>query len=103
MQLESSLVFVGAASQPHNCAVSQNYFQPEYVIARDAIFQAARTAGIRGNVSTNGAIGTARGVRRIKEPLLFNRILQLRRNHARFNNRDKIGSVNFLDTIHPGQ
>ena len=103
MQLKASLILMRAATEPNDFAVGQNHFQPEHVIARDAIFQAARPAGIRGDVSTNGAIGTARGVRRIKEPLLFNRILQLRRNHARFNNRDEIGSVNFLDTIHPGQ
>ena len=66
VQIEAGLVLVRASAEPHERAVRQCDFKAEHVVAGDAVFEAARAAGIGGDVSAEAALRAARGVGRIK-------------------------------------
>ncbi len=57
-------------------AVSQHDFQAEDVIARNAVFQAAWTAGIGGDVTAEGIVRAAGRIGRIKESEAFALVLK---------------------------
>ncbi len=54
VQLEAGLVLVRAPAQPQHGAVGQHDFQAEHVIAGDAVFEAARAAGVGDDVAADG-------------------------------------------------
>ena len=69
VEVEAGLVLVGASAQADDVAAGQDDFQTEDKIAGDAVFEAARAAGVGGDVAADGAIGAAGGIGRIVEPL----------------------------------
>ena len=78
-EIKAGLVLVRAPAEPRRSAVRQHHFQAQHIIARDAVFQAARAAGVGGDVAADGAIRAAGGIGRIKQPALFDRLLQMLR------------------------
>ena len=99
-QIEAGFVFVGAPAATDNFPVRQNHSEPEHIIPRDAVFQAARTAGIRGDVPADAAVLQARGVGGIEQPLAPRGILQLPCDNTRLDHRHEVGSVYFEDALH---
>src|SRR5258706_39320 len=73
--------------------------EPKQLSARHSLLRAARSAGIGRDVASDRAIGAAGGVRRIKEPLLFDRFLKRGRDPSRFDDRHEIVRVDLLDSI----
>ena len=67
VQIEAGLVFVRAAAESDDRAVGQHDFQAEDVIAGDAVFEAARAAGVGGDVAADEIVRAAGGVGRIKQ------------------------------------
>ena len=76
VQIEAGLVLVRAAAEAHDRAVGEDDFQAEHVIAGDAVFQAARPAGVGGDVAADGTVRPAGGIGRIKQALRFDCLLQ---------------------------
>ena len=92
-----------AAAESRNGAIRQHHLQPQDIIARDAIFQAARPAGIGSNVPAEGTVGAAGGIGRIKQSRLFYRILERFGDHPCLNHSHKIARMDLLNPIHPLQ
>src|SRR5205823_4922750 len=82
---------------------SQDHFESKDVFARDAVFEAARAAGVCGDISTNATVRFAGGIGRIKTANLLDFLLEMFSQNARFNNRNEIVRIDFLDAIHPHQ
>ena len=76
-EIEAGLVFVRAAAEADDGAVGEDDFQAEHVIAGDAVFQAARSAGVGGDVAADEIVGAAGGVGRIKKPRFSTAVLQV--------------------------
>ena len=87
-------------ASPQHVAVCEHYFEADHVISRHSVFQTARAARVRGDISTDGAILHTRRIRRIKQFLRAHRRLQVRRKHPRLNNRNCIGKTDILYPIH---
>jgi hypothetical protein len=94
---------VHTAAGPQHFPIRQHYLKPNHVITGYAVLQATRTASVCCDVAANRAILHARRVRRIKQFLRFSRRFQVGRDYARFDNRDRIGKINFIDAVHPYQ
>ena len=92
-----------AAAQANDRAIGQRHFHAEHIVARHAVFQTARSARIRGDVAANAAFGAAGRVRRIIKPELFDRVLELLRDHARLHDRHKIERIDLPDAVHSRQ
>ena len=99
-EIEALLVLVRAPAALQHAAVSEHDFEAEHVVARHAIFQAARAAGIRRDVAAEAAFLQRRGIGRIEEPELPHCGLQLAGDHARFHDGDSVGKMDLLDPIH---
>ena len=100
MEVKAGFIFMCASAEPDDGTVGEHDFEAEDVIAGDAIFEAARAAGIGGDVAADEIIRAAGGVRRIKEAALLNRFLQMLRVHARLDDGDEIAGVDFPDAVH---
>ena len=92
-----------AAADARNGTIGENNFEAEHVIARHAVFQTARAAGVGGDVSADGAIRAAGGIGGVKQSAFFDCFLQGLREDAGLNHRDEIIGVDFLDAIHVHQ
>ena len=103
VQIEAGFVFVRASADADDGAVGQHDFEAEDVIARDAVFQTARAAGVGGDVAADEIVRAAGGVGRIKQAALFNGFLKFLRDDARLHDGDKISGVDFLDPVHAFQ
>ena len=102
-QIKAGLVLVAAAAGAHDGAVGQHGLQPEHVVAGDAVLQAARAAGVGGDVAAEAALLQAGRVGRIKPAELAHGLLQVAGGDAGFNDRDAVGGVNLLDAVHAPQ
>ena len=69
----------------------------------DTIFEAARAAGIGGNISTNRAVFQACRIWRIIEPAISHLALEIARNHAGLNDGHTVGYRDLFDPVHSGQ
>ena len=102
-EIEAGFVFMGASAQLDDLAAGLDDLQTEDKIAGDAVFEAARSAGVGGDVAADGAVGAAGGIRRIVEALFFHGFLQGLQDDARLDDGHKIAGVDFLDAVHAGQ
>ena len=89
-----------AAAEPSDRAVGEHDFKAQDIVAGHSILEAARAAGVGGNISAEGAIGAAGRVRRIKEANFFDCILQILGFDSGLDNGNKIAAVNFLNLLH---
>ena len=89
-----------AAADADDRAVGEHDFQAEDVIAGDAVFQAARAAGVGGDVAADVVIRAAGGIGRIKEAVLSTASCNCFRDDARLDDGDEIVGVDFLDAVH---
>jgi hypothetical protein len=101
-QIEPGLVFVGAASGAEDFAAGEAGLEAEDVLAGDPIFEAARAAGVGGDVAPEAAIFEACGIWGIEEAFFCGGGLEVACEDARFDNGDAVGEVDFLDTVHSG-
>ena len=101
VEVEAGLVFVRAAAEADDGAVGQDDFEAEDVIAGDAVFQAARAAGIGGDVAADEIVRAAGGVGRVKQAAPLDGFLKISGVHARLDDGDEIGGVDFPDAVHP--
>jgi hypothetical protein len=99
-QIEARLVLVRPASATHDVAVGQHNFQPQDVMARDAVFQAAWPPGVGGDVAAQTAILQAGGVGRIEQPARPRLRLEFAGQHARLDHRHEIALVDFQNAVH---
>src|SRR4051812_25611488 len=99
MKIKSCFVFVSSASETQHCPVRKHYFQAQNIIASDSIFQAPGSAGIGGNIAADGRMGLARGIRRVKETLLLDLLVQPIRVYAGLHDGDKVCAVDFANPI----
>ena len=82
-------------------AVGQNDFEAEDVIARDAVFQAARAAGVGGDVAADEIVRAAGGVGRIKQVSVFRRRPEIVRvMTAGWTTATKSCGVDFQNAVH---
>ena len=58
VQIEAGFVFVRAAAEPDDGAVGEHDFEAEHVVAGDAVFQAARAAGVGDDVAADEALAS---------------------------------------------
>src|SRR5208283_5460388 len=100
MQVVAGLVFVRATAEPDDGSIGENDLKAENVVAGDAVLEAARPAGVGGNVAADEIVRAAGGIGRIKQTAFLDGLLQFFRDDAGFNDGDKIGGVDFLDAIH---
>ena len=63
-------------------AVREHHGEAEDVVAGHAVLQAARAAGVAGDVAADGGMADARRVGRIEEAVLFDFGLQVRRDDS---------------------
>ena len=102
-EVEAGFVFVATPAELRDRAVRQHNLEPEYVVARDAVLEAARAAGVGGDVAADATVRSARRVGRIIQPLGLGGVLQLRRDDAGLNHGDKVARADFADALHLGQ
>src|ERR1035437_3685754 len=100
MKVEAGLVFVGASAKALNCAVGEDDFKTEDVIAGAAVFQTARAAGVGGDVAADEVVRAAGGIGRIKQSAPLDPVLKLFGVYARLDDGHEIGGVNLLDAVH---
>ena len=65
-QIKSRFVFVHATAGSQHIAIREHNLEADHIIARHAVLQTARAAGIRRDVSPNAAIFHACRIGRIK-------------------------------------
>ena len=81
----------------------QHDLEPKHIVTRDAVLEAARTAGVGGNVSSDAAVRAVSRVGRIIQPIVLDSVLQLGRDDPRLNHGDEVTPADFPDALHPGQ
>ena len=99
-QIETGLVLVRPPADARHRAVGQHHLEPENVMARHPVFQAARTARIGRDVPADAAVFEAGRIGRIKKSLAPRRLLQMPGDHPRLDHRDEILRAHFLDAVH---
>jgi len=83
--------------------IRQDNGQPEHVVTGNAIFQAARTTGIAGDVTANGGVAVAGWVRGVEQTLFFDNSLQVGSYNTGLHMSGGIHRVDFQDTVHARQ
>ncbi len=83
--------------------IRQDDSQAEHVVAGHAVFQAARAAGIGGDIPADGRLLDAGRVGRVEQAEFFHGRLQIGGNHSRFDGRSGVGFIDFQDMVHAGQ
>src|SRR5882724_12636121 len=99
-EIESGFVFMRAPTGADDCAIGENNFETENVIARDAVFQTTRAAGVGGDIAAEKIVRAAGRVGRIKEPAALAPFLKSRCDHGWLNDGDKIAHIDFQNAIH---
>jgi len=103
VEVEAGFVFVSSATEADDGAIGEDDFEAEDVIACDAVFEAARAAGVGDDVAANGAFTEAGGVGRIEQAALLDCILEGLGFDARLDDSDEIGRVDFFDAVEAGE
>ena len=99
-QVEAGFVFVGATAAGHHFAVRQHDRETKNVAAGHAVFQAARTTGVGGDVSAYAAILEAGGVRWIEEIFFAGSFLEFSCDDPRLNHGHEIACVDLNNPVH---
>jgi len=102
-QVKAGFVFVATTTELCDRAVRQHNLESKHVIARHAVLETARAAGVGGDVAADAAVGAAGRVGRIIQPLGLGGTLQLSRDDARLNHGDEVVPADFPDALHFGQ
>ena len=63
-QIEAGFIFVDASAGAQHIAVAEYHFEADHIIAGHTVFQTARAARVRRDISADGAIFHARRIRR---------------------------------------
>ena len=86
-------------AQADDIAIGEDDLEPEHIIAGDAVFQAARSAGVRSEVAADEVVGAAGGVRRIKEPAFFHGELELFGDDGGLDDGHKVAPVDLEQAV----
>ena len=96
-KIESGFVFMGAAAAVDDRSIWQDDGQAKHIVAGDAVFEATRSAGIGGDISSDAAVFEARGIRRVEESLASRLCLKMAGDHSGLDNSHKIPRVDLKD------
>ena len=91
-----------APANPHDGAIGQHHLQAQHVIRGDPVFEAARPAGVGGNIAADATFRATGRIRRIIQPTGFHFFLQLTGNDPGLNDGDKVVLMNFPNAPHAG-
>ena len=101
-EVEAGLILMQAAAGAQDFATGQHDLQPEDVITGDAVLQTARTAGVGGDVATDGAILQRGRIRRVFPPDGMRGGLQVSRDYAGLDDGHAILRMQPEHAVHPG-
>ena len=82
MQVETCFVFVRATAESNDRTIGQDNFEPEDVIAGDAIFQTARATCVSDNVAADETLPSTGRIRWVKEAFFLDCVLKSCRDDA---------------------
>ena len=99
-EVEAAFIFHRAAAGADQRAVGERDLQAEHVVAGDAVLQAARAAGIGGDVAAERAFLEAGRVGRIKKSELERQGLEFTGDDARLHHGHTVRGRNFQHAIH---
>ena len=98
-EVEAGFVFVAATAGAEDIARGEHRLKSEHVVAGDAVFEAAGTAGIGGDVAAEAALFEGSGIGRV-EPAFFTGCgLQMGGDDTGLHDRDAVVGVEFEDLI----
>ena len=86
-QIVAGHVFDALVARVQHAPVCQHSLQRHHIVACDAVFEAARAAGIAGDVAAQGGLADASRIGRVKEPRCLCLGCQVGRDHARLSGR----------------
>ena len=87
------------AAEPEHLAGHQHHFEAEDVVGGHAVFQAMHAAGILRDVAADGAGDLRRGVGRVVEGLVLDRLADGEIGDARLDHGDAVGEVDLADAV----
>ena len=91
---------MGAATAAQHAAIGQHHGEPQHIGAGHAVFQAAGTACIGGNVAANAGFLAGGGVGRVEPAHLGAGGLQISREHAGLGHSHAIAGVHLQNAGH---
>src|ERR1700744_2161639 len=90
---------MSATTEADDGAIGKDDLQAQNVVAGDAIFEAARSSGIGGDVAAKRIVGATGRIRGIEQPALFHDGLKFGGIDERLDNGDKVGWVDFQNFV----
>lgn len=99
-EVEALAVFVAAAAGSDDGAVWEDDFEAEDVVAGDPVFEAARAAGVGGDIAAEGAFAEAGWVRRVVPSEFADLVLEVAGDDAGLDDGDPVGRVDLEDAVH---
>ncbi len=100
-QIKAGLVFVGPSAGANDRAIGQDDLKPQDILARNAVFEAARAAGIGGQVAADEIFRAARRIGRVKQLPFFHLRLEVCSDDGGLHDGDEISLINLQNPIHP--
>lgn len=99
-EIEAGFVFVGAPADAEDASIHEHDFEAEEVLPGDAVFEAARSTGVGGDISADAAIFQAGRIWWIKQAAGPGFGLQVPSDDSRLHDGDKIPGVDFENFVH---
>ena len=96
-EIEAALVLHRASADAHQRAVGERDLQAEHVISRDAVLQAARSAGVGGDVAAERAFLQAGRIGRIEQAVLAGLRLEFAGDHAGLYDANAVDGIDLED------
>ena len=103
LQVVADHILDDFAAGVQDAPIGQDDGQTQHVVAGHAVFQAARAAGVAGDVPADGRMADAGWVGRVEQPEFFHRSLQVRGDDAGFDVDGGIVLVDLQDAVHARQ
>ncbi len=79
----------------------QHRLEAQHVLLGRPVLERARPAGALGDVAADDRLPQRRRVRRIEEPDLLDRVLEIAGDDVGFDDGDEVGFVDLEDAVHP--
>ena len=103
VQVVAGDILDGFAAGLQDAPIRQDHGQAEHIVAGHAVFQAARTAGVAGDIPADGRMADAGRVGRVEKSHLFDLGLQVGGDDPRFGADGGVGRVDLEDVVHARQ
>lgn len=99
-EVEALTVFVAAAAGVDDGAIGEDDLEAEDVVAGDPVFEAARAAGVGGDIAAEGAFAETCWVRRVVPAEFADLVLELAGDDAGLDDGDPVGWADLEDAVH---